>query len=426
MGVYQDNDTSAYSGKARPGYRALLADLEADLATGVLVWHTDRLHRSPVELERYITISEARGIVTHSVTAGPLDLSTAAGRMQARIVGAVARHESEQKSERIRRQRQQNAESGGWHGGARPFGFGADGVTHREPEAEVIRAATTALLAGTSLRSVVRTANESGLSSTFGHAWSVVAFREVLLRSRNAGLRTHRGEVIGPGAWQPIVEEYQWRAVVSMLTDPNRRTSPGNRAKWLGSGLYVCGACGRPSLRVSTAGSRRAAAYRCRQPGPGHVVRTAVPLDNYVCELIVARLSAPDAIELLRPAKPNVDLDALKSDANAARARLTELAAMLGAGELTRAEHGTARGRAQDRLQRAEQAVTEATIPSPLDHLAGAPDVAAVWAGLDLGRRRAVLSELMTVTVLPILGERPRGGPGFFDHDAIAIEWKSQ
>src|SRR3954465_13621526 len=51
---HSDNDLSAYSGKARPGYRALLDDLKAGRADAVLVWHTDRLHRRPVELEQYI------------------------------------------------------------------------------------------------------------------------------------------------------------------------------------------------------------------------------------------------------------------------------------------------------------------------------------------------------------------------------------
>jgi DNA invertase Pin-like site-specific DNA recombinase len=45
--VHTDNDASAYSGKVRTGYRALLDDLGAGRADAVLVWHTDRLHRSP-------------------------------------------------------------------------------------------------------------------------------------------------------------------------------------------------------------------------------------------------------------------------------------------------------------------------------------------------------------------------------------------
>jgi site-specific DNA recombinase len=46
-GLYVDNDFSAYSGKIRPEYRRLLADLRAGVLDAVIAWHTDRLHRSP-------------------------------------------------------------------------------------------------------------------------------------------------------------------------------------------------------------------------------------------------------------------------------------------------------------------------------------------------------------------------------------------
>jgi len=85
---HTDNDLSAYSGKPRPGYRALLADLREGRVDAVLAWHTDRLHRSPVELEDYITVSERQGAPTHTVKAGPLDLSSPSGRMVARQLGA--------------------------------------------------------------------------------------------------------------------------------------------------------------------------------------------------------------------------------------------------------------------------------------------------------------------------------------------------
>ena len=91
---YVDNDVSAYSGKPRPAYKRMCADLADGAATVVIAWHTDRLHRSNVELESWITMAEPLGIVVQTVRAGELDLATANGRMTARIVGAVARHES--------------------------------------------------------------------------------------------------------------------------------------------------------------------------------------------------------------------------------------------------------------------------------------------------------------------------------------------
>ncbi len=41
----------------------------------VLVWHTNRLHRSNIELEDYINVVEPREISTETVTAGIIDLT---------------------------------------------------------------------------------------------------------------------------------------------------------------------------------------------------------------------------------------------------------------------------------------------------------------------------------------------------------------
>jgi hypothetical protein len=295
-------------------------------------------------------------------------------------------------------------------------------VTVREPEAAAVRAAVESVLAGASLRSVARDLTATGLTTTLkSRAWDAHAVRALLVKPRNAGLRQHQGQVIGPANWPAIVPEEHWRAVVAIVTDPARSTRPSDaRVKWLGSGIYRCAGCERPTLRVSTAG-RGIPCYRC--PGErgttGHVVRVAGPLDVYIEAVIVERLCRPDAVELLRPSAPDVDLPGLRAAANAARVRLAEIAEMLGEGELTRAEAQIARARASARLERAEAQIAGATAASPLAGLVDAPDPAALWAGLDIGRRRAVLDTLMTVTVLPVIRPGSR-----FDPDTVRIEPK--
>lgn len=213
--VFADNDLSAYSGKVRPRYRALLEAIRAGRVDAVLAWHTDRIHRSPVELEDYIrACNDGRDVPTHTVQAGPLDLSTPSGRMIARTLGAVARYESEHRGKRVRAARLAAARAGVPHcGGPRPFGYERDGVTVRESEAAAVRSAVESVLAGASLRSVARELNTVGLHTTMkDRRWGHGAVREVLLRPRNAGLREHNGEVIGPADWPAIVPEEQWRA----------------------------------------------------------------------------------------------------------------------------------------------------------------------------------------------------------------------
>src|SRR5438093_3773418 len=95
---YCDDDISAYSGKTRPEYRRLLEDISIGRIDAVVVWHQDRLHRHPKELEEFIETCD-RARVTHLASVqGEVDLSTHDGRFHARIMGAVARKESDDKS----------------------------------------------------------------------------------------------------------------------------------------------------------------------------------------------------------------------------------------------------------------------------------------------------------------------------------------
>src|SRR5580704_5677342 len=124
--VYCDNDITAEGKRRRPHYERLLADIEAGRVDIVVAGHTDRLHRNIIELEGYINACDPRGVETHTVKAGELDLTTASGRMVARMLGAAARHELERMMERQQGAKKRNREAGIRWSGTRPFGFQLD------------------------------------------------------------------------------------------------------------------------------------------------------------------------------------------------------------------------------------------------------------------------------------------------------------
>ena len=105
---YVDSDISAYSGRRRPEYVRMLDDIEAGVVEAVLVYHADRLHRHPRELEDFIDLCQRTETKLATVT-GDVDLSTHEGQLIARIQGAVARKESDDKSRRIRRKHEELA-----------------------------------------------------------------------------------------------------------------------------------------------------------------------------------------------------------------------------------------------------------------------------------------------------------------------------
>jgi len=442
--VYVDNDVSAFSGKLRKDYRRMLADLDQGKATVVVVWHTDRLTRSIVELEEYIELSDRRGIATHTVQAGTVDLATPSGRMTARILGAVARQESEHKGERVARARRQKALKGEWMGGIRPFGWGmptgevrtkVDRKTGEEvevpaldmmlavpEEAEALRFWTDEILSGGSIRSLVKWCADKGVTTTRGNPVTHTDMRDMLLRPRNAGIAVYRGEEVGRGQWEPIVDEAKYRAVCAILRDPGRTVNRGAQPKWLGSLLYECGrhACGK-GMTVTQSGGRQYPSYRCTTGHGGG--RRAETVDQYVEDTIVERLERPDAHELLEPAPDGVDVAGLQAEGERIRQRMRDLGGLFGAGqlELDAFTEGMETARAQ--LEGVTRQLARAATRDPLVGLVGAPDVRAAWKALDLERQRNVLRALVTVTLTtPRPGRMPDGG--YFDYDAVVFAWK--
>src|SRR3954452_4456617 len=120
--------------------------------------------------------------------------------------------------------------------------------------------------------------------------------RARVLRERNAGLRGHRGEVVGDGAWEPILDRGRFEQLRAGLSDPARKTSSGTAAAHLLSGIARCGVCGA-TLRVAL--NRRVPSYRCSERGC--VIRRQADVDDLVTRIVLGRLAAGDAVELLTP-----------------------------------------------------------------------------------------------------------------------------
>ncbi|HEX3783421.1 MAG TPA: recombinase family protein [Pseudonocardiaceae bacterium] len=442
VGVYLDNDITASKGKFRPDYWQMFRDLDQGCARVVAAWHTDRLHRNVAELLDYIKLSTRHKIDTHTVMAGHLDLSTANGRATAITHAAWAAQYSEHQGENIAAARLQAAENGRWQGGVRPFGFEEDGETIRPDEAAEIERACDAVLAGSSLRSQVMETNARGFPTTFGNPWVTQSYKDMLIRPRNAGILVHQGEEFGPACWDAIVSEHKWRAVVAILTSEERKTTTNNRVRWIGSGLYICGGCKIAEMRVSTSGAKRNPAYRCRakerghhfeDPALNHVIRDANFLDSFVEHVIVKRLERPDAMALLQQPGDAVDVAALRSESLVVRQSLEMIDEDLDARRITRSRWLKRNERMSNRLKQIEHELAAASAIDPLAGVVGANDIKALWFGkkpdrsdgLNLGRRRAILDTLISVTVLPTAKGRLMDG-GYFEPESVRFKWKRE
>lgn len=416
--VYSDNDITASGRKMRPGYRQMLADLQCHPAT-VIVWHTDRLTRSMAELEEYITLSERHGIVTRAVQAGDLDLATASGRMVARLLGAVARHELEHMAERRVAAKQRQAEAGAYRGGPRPIGYEADGVTLRLAEAERIRQAARDLIAGRTLYAIVRAWNAGGFTTSTGKRWAARQAGRVLTRARNAGLVEHDGEIIGPAQWPAIISEDELRAVRSIL---GKNRPPGGRfpvRSYLLSGVAICAVCG-DTLVTSKSGGR--AVYRCRRAAGegGHVTRTVADLDAYVTGVTRGILQRLGPIKAEGP-----DLSLLHKRLADVNTELDELAEARRRREITTRQLILATGDLETEKREIEQAIADAMTESAMAPFAVGRDPGEVFDSLDTDRQRRVIERLMAgIIVRPAPGGRPKGwqpGMSYFDDSYVRL-----
>jgi site-specific DNA recombinase len=444
--VIIENDTSAFKRRTvalpdgrkvqrvvRPGFRRALELLQSGQADGLLALDLDRTARDPRDLEDLIDIVESRRphVPVESVT-GSLRLANDADITMARVLVAMANKSSRDTARRVSRARLRQAEEGRpRHGGRRPFGYEDGGLVVRESEAAEIRKAKDAFLAGVSLRQVTADLRRRNVPTVTGVSWTSVAWKDVLLRPRNAGLVVHRGEILEgvTAAWLAILPRDTWEAMVAVLTDPNRRTSPGNTPRWLGSLIYRCGhpdciGLDTPStLRVSMSGGKHVRpAYRCFNHA--HLTRVAEPLDMHVSAVLCSRLAREDAVGLLPTGRADrIDTAALASEANALRERIREAKDLWESGVLSAADLKTRQARLAEKLAGVQAELRSAAGHNPVADLAGRPDAAEVWLGLDLGRRRAILDAVAIVWVLP-LAKPPGRAP--FNPDSVKIKWKEQ
>lgn len=423
--TYIDNDVSAFSRRPRPEYLRLLDDVKNGVVDAVVTWHPDRLHRSPRDLEDFIDIIEATKTPVASCTAGDYDLGTPDGRLMARIVGSVARKESEDKSRRLRRKHEELAVSGKVGGGGiRPFGFERDRVTVRDAEAQRIREAASRVLAGDTLYSIVADWTAEGVETSTGVPWSTTSLKSTLIRPRVAGLRAHNGEVVAKAEWPAILDETTWRQVCAVLTDSSRRRNAVVRT-YLLTGMLRCSRCGAAMVAAPRAGTQRKGgtagasirAYGCHvaSQGCGKTYGLAEPIEAIVTEAVLSALDGP-ALRAARSAQDGAD-DDLGEAIAADEAKLNEAADLWGDGQISRAEWLHLRARIETRLAERRRQIRR----QPANVLDGITDLRLEWERLSTDRRRSIIAAVLDqVELLPATTVRNR-----FDPERVRITWRS-
>ncbi|QSR30504.1 hypothetical protein CFI00_08295 [Nocardioides sp. S5] len=248
---YVDNDVSASKNKVRPQYEKMLQGIETGDVSAIVVYDLDRLTRKPMELESFILLAERYAVELANVS-GDVDLTTANGKMVARIKGAVARQEADRIAERTARQKAQALADGRPLGGRyRLFGFNRDWSVN-DGEAAIVREVFSRARSGESHGSISRDLREREVRTVTGGRWVPLQTARLLRTQRYAGRSVHNGKVVGNSQVTPLVSEVDFEAVQR----PTPGQTRGRARKYLLSGFLVCGAC-----KATMSGSN--GRYRC-------------------------------------------------------------------------------------------------------------------------------------------------------------------
>jgi site-specific DNA recombinase len=113
---HRDDDVSAYSGKPRPGYDALMGEIAAGRVDTVVVRHIDRLWRDDLEAARGRAVLKQHREPVAEYGGMEYSMWTAHGQHMARTMSSNGTLESDVESERVREAAERRAEEGRMNG----------------------------------------------------------------------------------------------------------------------------------------------------------------------------------------------------------------------------------------------------------------------------------------------------------------------
>jgi DNA invertase Pin-like site-specific DNA recombinase len=400
---YVDDDISAYSGKLRPAYRQMLDHIRDGTRDGVIVWHLDRLHRRPIELEEFVQTCTKAGLTNVVTLHGDFNLGSGDGLLVARLLSAVAANESDSKRRRGRRKALEVAEAGKPHmGGPRAFGYLSDKVTVEPTESSALLAVAERALAGESLTSLSRWLAENDVRTVTGRPWRTPVLRQMLLNPRYSGLRTHHGDILGPAIWPAILPEGMGERLRQLLTEPSRRTNRSART-YLLSGMCRCSLCDHKMYSMMRYETRR---YLCLSGqdfgGCGSMTITAEPLEQIIAEAVLYRLDTPELANALAGRVPNpAQSTALRNAIDDDVAQLEELTQLYATRSITAVEWVQARSAIETRLTESRRQLAQAAGAGAInDYIGKGAALRSQWPTLTLERQRIMVKAVLTHVVI--------------------------
>ena len=437
-GIFSDNDISAsrYSHKPRPGYRTLLAAIEANQIEGIVITEMPRLYRRIDELLELIRLAEQTSL-QHIITIDEsgYDLSTGQGIHNAISSVNNAMLESRRTSDRQKRKIRARAREGAPHGGVRPYGYEVGWKALREGEAKVVAWMVKQVIAGETINGVLRQLNEAGIRTATGKTWHHTIVRQILTSPRIAGLRSHNGATY-PGNFPAIISLSDWELLQLALTRLHRTWSGGVQQgrRYLLTGLVYCGNCDQPMHGGNHKGWRDKEPrprYRCddrpgaTRPSCGRVTRLAAPVDILVTEAVLYALDTTDLSEILQRDSKK-DTKPLLQQYQKLQRRKRDLVDDYASGLLARTELAQAKATVERQIEQVQAELARLQPQHALGLIPAGQTMREAWENGSLAWRQTLLSLLIERVVIKPTGQTYGRYHGYrFSSESVEIRWKN-
>jgi site-specific DNA recombinase len=425
------------STKSRDGFAALRQMIERSEVDVVGAYSVDRVTRDDIEWPTLARLCKRHDVIL-LVDGRMYDLDNPEDAYHLDSEQARAKYEVAKLRKRVLRALRANADSGLPHGRA---AFGYRHVYDRRgrlvgseidpARAAVVREIYARLEAGEALREIGHDFDARGVQAPskcaddcdldhvrhYDGTWGQNApsrLRKIALNRTYVGDRVYRGEVVGLGCWEPIIEREQAERVRAILRDPTRKArglSSGTRVKHLGSGIVTCAVCGG-DVRPSTNRSGRKTPteqYRCRWHG---CVSRGRSLVNAAIErLVVGWLSSVDVAGAWNTAADATRLRAATLSLAELQAQLDDAESAWHAKELSARAFGGLESRLVPQIEDLQSQIARLRTPVPSEVVAMAGDQAqARWNAATIEQRRAVVRAVVPTMRLVRTADRRSHG----------------
>ena len=405
--VLVDNDRGAsrYSRGQRPAYERLAHIL----APGdvLVTWEASRAQR---DLSAYLQLRElcaSRGVLW--CYSGKIhDLNAGDDRFVTGLDALLAEKEVEQTRDRVLRAVRANAAAGKPHGKL-PYGYMIvrDPVTgesvDRVPDpdtAPIVREIVKRVLDGDSLYALCKELNERGVPGPRPKRdgsvapWISVTMRKIIDSPTYAGLRVHKGEVVGKATWEPLISLDEHERILALLADPTRLTQRGSEPRWLLSGIATCGVCGG---RMNRQRNRNYDTYICRE----HfcAARKIETADAYVVEHVMRYLENHHLADNL--GSQDDEYAAAVEEVRVLQRRLDAFTDSAADGDVTPASLARIEAKLRPQIEAAERRA-RSLIQSPIVAQMVGAGARERWEVLSIRDRRELIRALVDVRIMRV------------------------